>query len=130
MALLRFTDEDCWELAHIYVNEAPGNQRAAYRLFLDRRNIVQAESSMANAWKVYHKPKVMEYVEELRAENREKYAEIRDNNIATLNEIATNPASKNQERVQAVKELNTMFGYNQANVNVNANQSIELVIEE
>lgn len=119
-----------WELANFYVNETAGNKTQAYKLWCQAHNIDYGDSTCHTAaFRQFEKPEIRAYIETLKEENRKKYAEMRDNNISNLYSIATNLDNKTADRIAAVKELNSMFGYNQHNFNVDANASIELVIE-
>lgn len=71
-----------------------------------------------------------ELVEQFRAENRKEYAHIRDENIAVLRSISSNPRNKNSDRTAAIKELNHIMGYGSENLNINGkvDSDIEVVI--
>jgi hypothetical protein len=74
-----------------------------------------------------HKEEIDPLIERFRAENRKEYPQIRDNNIAILTEIATE-GTRNADRVSAIKELNSMFGYNAQNINVNGRMDSEIEV--
>ena len=71
---------------------------------------------------------VKEYIRQFREENREKYSYLREDNIAMLREIAASSKS-NRDRVSAIKELNSMCGFNQQNINANVDSNIDVIIE-
>lgn len=116
-----------WELANLYVNLTPGNKTEAYRVFCaTHNNKVKPEFINRYAHQAFKKPSVQKYVEQLRAENRALYADMRDNNIANLASMATDLDTKKSDRIAAIKELNSMFGYNQQNINMDATQTINV----
>ena len=53
---------------------------------------------------------------------------LRDTNIATLNDIALN--GNNKDKLAAIKELNSMCGFNTQNLNLNGkvDSEIEVII--
>lgn len=119
-----------WELAHYYVNETPGNKTASLRKYKQAHGEEIDEAYIRiHAYNAFKNPEVEHYIALLREENRKRYAEIRDKNIANLCEIAFNDKTSNKDRIAATKELNSMFGYNSQNINMSGNQTLEIVIE-
>lgn len=74
-----------------------------------------------------HAEKVDEYIAQFRAENRKEYPQIRDNNIAILTEIAAE-GSRNSDRISAIKELDSIMGYNSTNINMNGRMDSEIEV--
>ena len=118
-----------WEVAFNFVNVAAGNKTQAYLKYYIDHNIPTPEYPPQQANKFFKSKRVLELVEQFRAENREAFTEIRDNNVAILKDIATTTTNKKSDRIAAIKELNLMFGYNQHNVNV-ADQVITVELED
>lgn len=119
-----------WELAHYYVNETPGNKTASMRKYKQAHGEDINEGTIRYlAYQAFQNPEVQLHIDELRAENRKHYADIRDKNIANLCEIAFDDKTNNKDRIAATKELNSMFGYNSQNINMSGNQTLEIVIE-
>jgi hypothetical protein len=118
-----------WELANFFVNETPGNKTEAYKLWCAAHKKPLPSQVRKCAFAMFAKPSVQKYIEELREENRKNYAHMRDNNIANLTAIATDPSVKKSDRIAATKELNSMFGYSAANVNLNAQIDTNVVVE-
>lgn len=118
------------ELAHYYVNETPGNKTASLRKYKQAHGEKINEASIVTlAYQAFKNPDVQFHIASLREENRKRYAEIRDKNIANLCEIAFSDKTSNKDRIAATKELNSMFGYNSQNINMSGNQTLEIVIE-
>lgn len=123
-------DEKCWELANLYVNQTGYNASEAYRRYAAAHGLDATDGARSNACRYFKaNPKIQKYIEEIKAENRAKYGEMRDINIARLNDIADDETTRKSDRISAIKELNNMFGYNSHNINVDANQQIEVIIE-
>ena len=118
-----------WEVAFNFVNVAAGNKTEAYLKYYRDHNITLPQYAAPQAHKFFKRKRVLELVEQFRAENREAFTEIRDNNVAILKDIATTTTNKKSDRIAAIKELNLMFGYNQHNVNV-ADQVITVELED
>ena len=118
-----------WEVAFNFVNVAAGNKTEAYLKYYRDHKITLPQYAAAQAHKFFKRKRVLELVEQFRAENREAFTEIRDNNVAILKDIATTTTNKKSDRIAAIKELNLMFGYNQHNVNV-ADQVITVELED
>lgn len=118
-----------WEVAFNFVNVAAGNKTEAYLKYYRDHSIKLPEYPPQQASKFFKRERVLELVEQFRAENREAFTEIRDNNVAILKDIATTTTNKKSDRIAAIKELNLMFGYNQHNVNV-ADQTITVELED
>lgn len=118
-------DEQAWEIANLYVNCTGYNANEAWRRWHDMHGKEYKPKSVNNASRFFRThPQIMKYVEELKAENRARYPEMRDINVNRLNEIANN--GKASDRIAAIKELNSMFGYNQQNINMDATQTINV----
>jgi hypothetical protein len=82
------------------------------------------DSFRTTAAKVIQNPKCQEYIEKFREENKATYKNLRDINIAILQDIALDPCTGKRDRIAALKELNSMCGYNSTNVNLNADANI------
>lgn len=116
-------------LAYFYVNECASNQIQAYLKAREEIGTPVAYSTAnADAYKYFKDPLVKECVQQFREENREKYSYLREDNIAMLREIAASSKS-NKDRVSAIKELNSMCGFNQQNINANVDSNIDIIIE-
>lgn len=63
-------------------------------------------------------------------ENRKEYAHLRDENIAILRSIASDHNNRKGDRISAIKELDSIMGYAQQNVNLNGkvDSDIEVTI--
>lgn len=97
------------KFAQLYVET--GNASESYRLAYDSK--AKAESVHVNASKLLSDAKVSLRVQELREELEEKSLWKRIDSIRTLASIAdgTDPEAKPSDRVNAVKALNTMHGW-------------------
>ena len=116
-------------LAWFYVNECASNQTQAYLKAKEAMGAsVTYNTAHSEAHKIFKSPLVKEYVQQFREENREKYSYLREDNIAMLREIAASSKS-NKDRVSAIKELNSMCGFNQQNINANVDSNIDVIIE-
>jgi len=118
--------------AYFYVNICGFNKTYAYNMLRQQEGQdydLSQDRSSAYGFYNRHKEKIQAYVAEYQRENREKNAQMRDKNMAILNSIAENPNCGNKDRISAVKELNSMCGLNEQNMNINAKADIELVIE-
>jgi len=113
-----------YEFAWHMVNTSAGQKAASYR---KAANDPSLSPSAGYIFYNTHKEEIDKLIEEFRAENRKNYPQIRDNNIAILTEIATG-GTRNQDRINAVKELNNMCGYNTQNINVNGKVDSEIEI--
>ena len=124
-------DEDIksQELAFLYVNITGYNARKAYKMWCDEHNVDYTTSSLSNSCRYFAKPAIKKYIKQFQAENRERYSNMRDINIQNLYSISTDLGESTSNRIAATKELNSMFGYNSQNINVDANAAIEIVIE-
>lgn len=116
-------------LAWFYVNECASSQTQAYMKAREAIGTPVPHSvANSNAYKAFRDPLVKEYIRQFREENKEKYAYLREDNIAMLREIAASSKS-NKDRVSAIKELNSMCGFNQQNINANVDSNIDVIIE-
>ncbi len=116
-------NELIWNYAWHYVNTCGGNKNAAFN---KAKGDVKDSSRAYEFWRK-HKTELEELVAKFRAENREKFSHIRDNNIAILSDIAAT-STRNSDRVSAIKELNSMCGFNAQNVNVNGKVDGEIEV--
>ena len=117
-----------WEVAWNFVNKTAGNKTAAYRQYYIDNEIDVPKSPQSNAIKFFERERVKQLVSEFREENRKTYDFIRDENIASLRDIASSLENKNTDRIAAVKELNHMLGLGQENINLDTNTiTIELI---
>lgn len=82
------------------------------------------------AYHRFKKEDVRAHIQQFKMDNRERLAELRDENVALLKDISTNPKLSNKDRIAAIKELNSMCGYNQSNLNVSATADIVIEIED
>lgn len=110
-----------WEVAYNYVNIAAGNKTEAYLKYYRDHGIKEPLYPAPQATKFFNRERVKNLVEEFRAENRANYGFIRDENIAMLRDIASKVSNKKTDRIAAMKELNSMLGINQTNINVETN---------
>lgn len=116
-------------LAWFYVNECGSSQMQAYiKARAAMGTPVTYSSATGRACVCFKDPVVKKYVQQFREENREKYSYLREDNIAMLREIAASSKS-NKDRVSAIKELNSMCGFNQQNINANVDSNIDVIIE-
>lgn len=72
---------------------------------------------------------IQKYLREFEEENARNLANLRQMNIDTLSELAYSGDTNKRDRIAAIKELNSMCGYNSSNVNLNGGLDIEVVIE-
>lgn len=117
-----------WEVAWNFVNVAAGNKKEAYVQFYREHDIPIPKYANSQADKFFKRERVKELVEQFRAENREAFSHIRDENMAILKDIATTTTNKKSDRIAAIKEINLMCGFNQQNINV-ADQVITIEFE-
>lgn len=103
-----------YDFAWHWVNTCAGNKTAAYSKACGEKKSNNAAQCFYRA----NREKIDKHVEKFRAENRAEYPHMRDNNIALLSEIAVN-GDRNSDRIAAIKELNSMCGFNTTNVNLN-----------
>lgn len=112
-----------YDYAWHWVNTCAGNKTAAYsRAFGE-------EKSRTSAYNFYqrHKEEMDALIEKFRAENRAEYPHMRDSNIAILTDIAVNGA-KDNDRISAIKELDSIMGYNSTNINMNGRMDGEIEV--
>lgn len=107
-----------WEVAFNFVNITAGNKAEAYREYYRQHNIDIPEGVVQQSYKFFKRANVQAYIEQFREENRQAYSTIRDENIAMLKDIASTKSNKKPDRIAAMKELNSMLGLNQTNINV------------
>ena len=74
-----------------------------------------------------HREEIERLIAQFREENRAKYPHMRDSNIAILTDIAVN-GNRNADRISAIKELNSIFGYNTQNLNINGKLDSEIEV--
>lgn len=123
-------DEKCFEVAFNYVNICSGSKTEAYRRYLMEHGENVPEHVSKCAYEFFKHKKVQEYIEQFRAENRAKYPQLREDNIAILKAISVDLLSSNRDKVAAVKELNAMCGFNTQKVEVSAQKELVIEIEE
>lgn len=117
----------CRLLAWHYVNTCGSNQIAAYmKTNEDFGTPTTHANANSIAYKQFKKKRVKDYIKQFREENQANYPQMRDDNIAMLRDMAAN-GTRAADRLNAIKELNNMMGYNQQNVKVESD-SIEVVI--
>lgn len=116
-------------LAWFYVNDCNSMQMYAYMKAREAMGTpVALSNARGRACEYFKDPVVKEYIQQFREENREKYSYIREDNIATLRNIVASSKS-NKDRMTAIKELNSMCGFNQQNINANVDSNIDVIIE-
>ncbi len=118
-----------WEVAFNFVNVTAGNKAEAYRQYYREHDIDMPVAIVQQAHKFFNRQRVKDLIEQFRAENREAFNHIRDENIATLRDIASTASNRKSDRIAAVKELNSMCGFNQQNINVDS-KTIVIEFEE
>ena len=118
-----------WEVAFNFVNVTAGNKTEAYLKYYRDHNIPLPEYPAPQANKFFKRAKTQKLVEQFREENRAAFGYIRDENIAMLRDIASTEANRKPDRIAAMKELNSMCGFNQQNINVDS-KTITIAFEE
>ena len=121
-------DNKCFEVAFNYVNICAGSKTEAYRKYIQEHGEEEPKYLGRCAYEFFKHKKVQHYIDQLKAENREKYEGLRDENIAILKAISVSNKAKESDKIAAVKELNNMCGFNAAN-KIQLSQEKELVIE-
>ena len=121
-------DEKKWEMAWYYVNKWAGNKTQAYQEYYRAHDLPIPSSCHCSAYRFFKDERVKAIVEQLRKENRERYSEMRDNNVAILKDISTDAEASRSERISAIKELNHMMGYGTENINVNGKVDSDIEI--
>lgn len=103
-------------VAYVKTKSAKGAYRAAYNVNPNTSDAI----AHRKAYEIMDKPHVQARIKELREQVADKVVWERADSINVLAGIARDEeeAAKASERVQAVKELNSMFGWNEKNVNV------------
>lgn len=74
-----------------------------------------------------HQKEIDALIEQFRAENRAEYPHMRDNNIAILADIAAG-SSSNRDKISAIKELDSIFGFNSTNLNIQGKVDSEIEV--
>lgn len=129
----RITKEEfnnkCFEIAYNYVNITAGNKTEAFRKYCIDNNKEIPSSNAKSAYAFFENQLVKDYIKKFREENHKLLQSQRADNIAMLLSIATNLKTKDRDKISAIKELNTMCGYNIHNINVEPN-TITIEFEE
>lgn len=125
------TDARIYDYAWHYVNTCGGSKQNAFRKMMDTRDEVSKKDYKSAGWHFHekHKQEIERMIERFRAENRAEYPHMRDNNIAILSDIAA-MGSRDSDRISAIKELDSIMGYNSTNLNLNGkvDSDIEVTI--
>ena len=117
----------CYEVAYNYVNICAGNKTESLRKYYLDHGLNMPKYIITSAFEFFKHKQVQIYVDQFREENRKKLVNQREDNIAMLLEIATGLTANNRDKVAAIKELNSMCGFNIQNINVESNTiTIEL----
>lgn len=120
-------------LAWYYVNASGFNKTKAYKYYkLDVGDDLtgKTERQIRNAACNYFKYKDVEkWVNHFVEENRKEYTNQRDKNITHLNEILDDETSTKKERIDAIKELNCMFGWQKKDLNINGSVKEDITVE-
>ena len=117
----------CYEVAYNYVNICAGNKTESLRKYYLDHGLNMPKYPITSAHEFFKHSEVQAYVDQFRAENRKRLINQREDNIAMLLEIATSLGANNRDKVAAIKELNSMCGFNIQNINVDTNTiTIEL----
>ena len=82
------------------------------------------------AYEFFKHKKVQEYIEQFRAENRARYEQMRDDNIAMLKSISVDMLSSNRDKISAIKELNQMMGFNTQKIEISKVKEVVVEIED
>ena len=104
------------------------NQSDAYREAYPTSLNWKPESIWSKSAQLMYDAKVMQRIEELRAELAKKELWTREDSVKTLKAVIGDAEARPGDRTGAVKELNAMHGYNapiQINHNVEWNQQDE-----
>lgn len=120
----------CYEVAYNYVNICAGNKSESLKKYYLDHGEVMPKYLRSTSHEFFKHALVKQYVEQFREENRKQLVHAREENIAMLKDIASSIDSNSKDKVAAIKELNSMCGYNQHNVNVDAKTKIIIDIEE
>lgn len=123
-------EQKCFEVAFNFVNICAGSKTEAYRRYLMEHSENVPEYLNRCAYEFFKHKKVQEYIEKFRAENREKYSQLREENIAILKAISVDMLSSNKDKVAAVKVLNEMCGFNTQKVELTTQKELVIQIEE
>ena len=121
-------NEKKWEVAWYFVNKWAGNKSQSYAEYYRNHEKPIPKGLNMSAYRFFKDEEVQNLIEQFRKENREKYSELRDDNIALLRDISTDDSAKKSDRVAAIKELNHIMGYGTQNVNVNGQIDNEIEI--
>lgn len=111
----------CYEVAYNYVNICAGNKTESLRKYYLDHGLNMPKYVITSAFEFFKHGLVKQYVEQFRQENRKKLVNQRENNIAMLLEIASGLKVTNKDKIAAIKELNSMCGYNIQNINIDTN---------
>ena len=110
------------------MNTCAGQKTAAYRKTMQEHGIQEEKSRFAGCnFHAQHKDEIEALICKFREENRARYPEMRDSNIALLTEIAVE-GTRNSDRIAAIKELDSIMGYNQQNLNLNGKVDSEIEV--
>ena len=116
-----------WQISYNYVNVPPGNKTEAYKQYYIQNGMEVPKKVDASAYNFFRKPEVQKQVELLREENRKELRGLREQNIALLQSIATSLGEKTSDRIAATKELNSMCGYNNININAEVDATVQII---
>ena len=123
-------DNKEFEIAYNYVNRNAGNKTQAYLSYYRDRNLAPPKNARANAYEFFRRDGVQQLIKKFQEENRKRLAYLRDENIAMLRDIASNEATSKKDRIAAMKELNSMGGFNQQNISVDSDIDITITLED
>lgn len=123
-------DNKCFEVAFNYVNICSGSKVESYRRYLMEHGEDTPKYLNRCAYEFFRHKEVQEYIEKFRAENRAKYEDLRDENIAMLKSISVDILSSNKDKIAAIKELNAMCGFNTQKIEVSKVKEVVVEIED
>lgn len=119
------------EIAYNYVNRTAGNKKYALEMYLSEHGIEPTDNTRKMAYFIAQEDEFKQYVEQFRAENRANNEHLKEQLIETLKDIVADPDTLKKDKIAAAKELSNMHGFNQQNINMNANvdAEIEIILE-
>lgn len=123
-------DKKCFEIAFNFVNLCAGSKAESYRRYLMEHSENVPASLNKCAYEFFKHKKVQEYIEQFRAENRARYEQMRDDNIAMLKSISVDMLSSNRDKISAIKELNQMMGFNTQKIEISKVKEVVVEIED
>ena len=115
-----------WQISYNYVN-LTHNKTEAYRKYYIDNGLEVPSRVDAAAYNYFKKPEVQKQVELFREENRKELKGLREQNISILQSIATSLGEKTSDRIAATKELNSMCGYNNININAEVDGTVQII---